>query len=139
MTIPDNVWRKLSDEILQLLSKTPAEKRLSVFKEKLSSLPPELSPAVEHFVTVALTLHQFDQDTKISMSTSSNNRLIMILAFALSALISASGLYLVTLSGDNAISKINIAGINIETQSVGVACLVLSFLLFYLLGRKALK
>lgn len=66
-------------------------------------------------------------------------KFISLLAFVAGAAFAAIGVWLVSISSDVAQSKINILGQEIETNSIGVACVGLGAITATMTARRALK
>ncbi|OCI91190.1 hypothetical protein A6U86_21285 [Rhizobium sp. AC27/96] len=132
-------WRKISDEILREMPHVPAEDRLRFLQEKIADLPGDAQGMVSHFVSIALWAAASYSSETIAVSKQKHISAITLMALIALILLVSGGLYLVTLRGDDAASKINIFGATVETGSVGVACFALAALLFLFVARKALS
>jgi hypothetical protein len=133
-------WRSVSDQILRDLANIPVEDRLKFLQEKILLLPEDQREMVAHFVSLGAT---FGADASAFKETSSLSRhrhisLVTAMAVIVAILLVIAGLYLVSLNGDEAQSKIDFWGASIETNSVGVACLGLAGLVFLFVARKAI-
>lgn len=123
-------WRRLSDEIIAAVSNAPASEQLRVFKEKLALLPEKPRKMVEHFVLLAITFKEHDNNQKVTMSKYFHLSIASTFTLIVTLVLIAGGLYLVSISGDDGVSKINIFGAAVETDNVGVACFALAALTF---------
>ncbi|MGV1790751.1 hypothetical protein [Rhizobium sp. A37_96] len=123
-------WRRLSDQIIATVSAAPAADQLRIFKEQLALLPEQPRKMVEHFVLLAITFKAHDNDPKVAMSKHFHLSVVSTFTLVVTLVLIGGGLYLVSLSGDDGVSKIDILGAAVETNSVGVACFALAALTF---------
>lgn len=139
MMPPEEEWRRLSDDIIAAVSAAPTSDQLMVFKEKIALLPEPPRKMVEHFVLLAVTFKGYDTDSKATMSKHFHLSVVSTFTLIVTLVLIAGGLYLVTISGDDGASKINILGAAVETDSVGVACFALAALTFLFTIRSVLS
>ena len=123
-------WRRMSDEIIAAVSAAPASDQLRVFKEKLALLPEKPRKMVEHFVLLAVTFKAHDTGPQVTMSKHFHLSVVSAFTMIITLVLIAGGLYLVSISGDDGVSKINIFSAAVETDSIGVACFALAALTF---------
>ncbi|ESY65097.1 hypothetical protein X743_29760 [Mesorhizobium sp. LNHC252B00] len=132
-------WRALSDVILKEIVSVSQDERLAYLQEKLLTLPEGSREMVAHFVSVALLIQSSDNQRMTSVSRHTHISYVTAMALIATIVLAVAGLYLVTLHGDDAPSKISIFGATVETSSVGVACLALAAFTFLFVARKALS
>ena len=123
-------WRQLSDQIIAAVSAAPASEQLRIFKKNLALLPDPPRRMVEHFVLLAVTFKAHDESSRVVMNKNFHLSIFGVFTLIFTLVLVAGGLYLVSLSGDAGVSKINILGASVETDSIGVACFALAALTF---------
>lgn len=133
-------WRSVSDKILALVNTVPASDRLRVFQEQLSLLPDHSKKMVEHFVSIALLFNETSQPSdRVIMNKNFHISFVTFMTLVVAIVFTAGGIYLVSISDDDAVSKISILGAHIETSSAGVACLGFAALTYIFTVRSALS
>jgi maltodextrin utilization protein YvdJ len=132
---PEEEWRRVSDKIIAIVLAAPLSDRLRVFKEQLALLPESSRRMVEHFVSLAVLFNSSETDLKVAMNKNFHLSLVSVLTFVTAIILVGGGLYLVSMSGDDAMSKIKIFSAAVETSSVGVACFALAALMFLFIIR----
>lgn len=138
--IEEEDWRSVSDKIIAVLKAIPASDRLRVFQEQLSLLPDNSRKMVEHFVSIALLVNESSQSSdRVTMNKNFHISFITVMTLVVAIVLTAGGIYLVSISDDDAVSKINILGAQIETSSAGVACLGFAALTYIFTVRSALS
>lgn len=135
----DQKWRDISDRIIVAVLASPLPDRLRVFQEQLSLLPDDSRRLVEHFVSIAILLNSADTGVDMAKNKNFHISLISFIALIATVFFVFGGIYLVYISDDFALSKINILGATIETESVGVACLGFGALSFIFTVRSAIN
>ncbi|WP_454702861.1 hypothetical protein [Agrobacterium burrii] len=132
-------WRQLSDQIIAAVSAAPASQQLAILKQALASLPEPSRKMVEHFVSLALTFKASDTDAKVAMNKYFHLSVVSTFTLIVTIALILSGIYLVSISGDEGISNINILGAAVETNSVGVACFSIAGITFLLTIRSVVS
>ncbi len=136
MTAPmEEDWRKVSDQIINVVGSAPPAERLRVFKEQLALLPDDSRRMVEHFVSLTMIFSSQDTQSEVVMSKHFHLSVVSGLTFVVALVLIGGGIYLVSMAGDDATSKIDMFGAAVETNSVGVACFALSAFMFLLTIR----
>lgn len=134
-------WRKVSQDILTDMAKVPAEKQLGFIQERIKRLPEDQREMVGHFVAYAAIAgaNLGNRNGEVEVSRHQHITGIVKLAITVVVILALAGLVLVSISGDDAFSKLEFWGARIETQSVGIACLAIAGLVFLFVARKALS
>ncbi|MDV4159218.1 hypothetical protein [Rhizobium brockwellii] len=132
-------WRSVSDKIIALVNSSPTSDRLRVFQEQLSLLPDHSRRMVEHFVSIALLVNASQSSDRVTMNKNFHISFITVMTLVVAIVLTAGGIYLVSISDDDAVSKIRIFGAHIETSSAGVACLGFAALTYIFTVRSALS
>lgn len=135
----DEDWRLISDKIISIVNSSPEADRLRIFQEQLSLLPSSSRKMVEHFVSIALLVNSSQSSGRVAMNRHFHISFITVMTLVVAIVFTAGGIYLVSISDDDAISKISILGANIETSSAGVACLGFAAITYIFTVRSALS
>lgn len=139
MTVPPQAtWREVSDQIISNMATIDPQDRLRFLQEQLNLLPPDAQEMVGHFVTLAVTVHDSGGAERVAMGRQRHISGIAVMALILALALGVGGIYLVKIGNVVATSNIKVWGAEIQTTSVGVACMALGMFLFLFVARKAI-
>ncbi|MBZ5759684.1 hypothetical protein LAV84_05515 [Rhizobium sp. VS19-DR104.2] len=123
-------WLAASNDILRVVGEASPNDQLRVFQQQLRLLPAEISPMVEHFVSLAVVFKSNEMGSQMAAKKHFHLSLISCFTFVFALILVGGGIYIVMIAGPSAASKINILGATVETSSVGVACFGLAAIMF---------
>lgn len=141
MTSNNGDWRKVGDEILSELVNVKADEQLKFIKSKIKLLPPDQQDMVGHFVSLGAIAggNIVKSNGGAEVSRHKSISIIVGMGVVVTIVLLIAGIYLVSMTGSQASSKIELWGAKIETDHLGLGCIFVAAIGFLLLSRKALS